>query len=120
MSGLGIKLVVASVLMLLAVVSGYLFAENAALNMTINELNAKLDNATQANQDLQKKLEQTTQEMQNLKNDFTAISEVFDVAPKIETRLGVKIIEVDDGQRTYLWVRGKWRTCRVRCSMMCG
>jgi hypothetical protein len=103
-----VKIVLASVLMVLVVVSGYLFAENATLNTTNNELSAKLDNATQANQDLQKKLEQTTQEMQNLKNNLTALSEVFDLAPKIETRLGVKVMEVGDvGGTQYLWVTGE-------------
>ncbi len=104
MSGLGTKLVIAG-LVLLIVISGYLFVENAALNTTNNELSAKLDNATQSNQVLQKKLEQTTLEMQNLKNNLTALSEVFDVAPKIETRLGVKVMDV--GGTQYLWVTGE-------------
>jgi cell division protein FtsB len=107
MSRLGTKLVIA-VFMLLFVVSAYLFAQNSALNTINNELTARINTATQTNQDLQKKLEQTTQEIEDLKNNFTSLSAVFNVDPKIETRLGVTVMEANDGQRTqYIWFTGE-------------
>jgi outer membrane murein-binding lipoprotein Lpp len=104
----GTKAFMVFVLVLMAVISGYPLVENSTLNRSNNELTAKIDNATQANQDLQKELEQTKQEMQALKNNFTALSSVFDVDPNIETRLGVEVLELNDGSRTqYIWFTGE-------------
>ena len=88
--------------------TGFLFLQNTTLSRTNEDLLEQLQNATRTNEELLMKLNQTTFEFENLKDNYTALTHVFDTDAKIETRLGIRLLEKNDTKITqYLWVTGE-------------
>jgi hypothetical protein len=71
----------------------------------------------QRNDDLSKKLQNATKELEVLKRNYTDLMDIFEanskgeISPPIETRLGIKLMQgvklLQSEQRNYLWVTGE-------------
>ena len=61
------------------------------------------------NNDLLKKLENTTQELESLQKDHTDLQKILNanLNPPIETRLGIRLMDNGLRFKTYLWVTGE-------------
>ena len=61
------------------------------------------------NNELLKKLENTTQELASLQKDCTDLQKILNVNlnPPIETRLGIRLMDIGLRFKTYLWVTGE-------------
>ncbi len=90
--------IVAATLILISIITGILLTQYW-----------KISTLEKTNKELLKKLEETTQELASLQENYTDLQKMLSVNldPPIETRLGIKLMENGQRYRNYLWVTGE-------------
>ncbi len=90
--------IVAATLILISIITGILLTQYW-----------KISTLEKTNNELLKKLEETTQELVSLQENYTDLQKMLSVNldPPIETRLGIKLMENGQRYRNYLWVTGE-------------